>query len=44
MPGESFGSALQGWLRLSLTQADDRVAEACARIATHAAQLQEAAA
>lgn len=38
MPGESFGAGLKGWLRLSLTQPDDRVAEACARIAAHAAQ------
>jgi arginine:pyruvate transaminase len=33
MPGESFGQALSGWLRLSLTQPDDRVAEAARRIA-----------
>jgi arginine:pyruvate transaminase len=38
MPGESFGGGLNGWLRLSLTQPDDRVAEACDRIAAHAAQ------
>ena len=38
MPGESFGTALTGWLRLSLTQPDDRIAEACARIATFAAR------
>lgn len=36
MPGESFGSALSGWLRLSLTQPDDRILEACTRIATFA--------
>ncbi len=39
MPGESFGAGLQGWLRLSLTQPDDRIAEACARIAAHARRL-----
>jgi arginine:pyruvate transaminase len=33
MPGESFGASLQGWLRLSLTQDDALVAEACDRIA-----------
>jgi len=43
MPGESFGSALAGWLRLALTQPDDRIAEACARIASHARRLREAA-
>ena len=37
MPGESFGTALAGWLRLSLTQPDDRIATACDRIATFAA-------
>ena len=39
MPGESFGAGLQGWLRLSLTQPDDRTVEAVSRIATHAAYL-----
>lgn len=38
MPGESFGSGLAGWLRLSLTQPDTAVAEACSRIATFAAK------
>lgn len=38
MPGESFGTALAGWLRLSLTQPDDRIGEACTRIATFAAR------
>lgn len=38
MPGESFGSALAGWLRLSLTQPDDLVIEACDRIAHFAAR------
>jgi arginine:pyruvate transaminase len=33
MPGESFGPSLAGWLRLSLTVDDERIAEACARIA-----------
>jgi len=42
MPGESFGSALSGWLRLSLTQPDDRIAEACARIASFASRRQAA--
>ncbi|AWD21464.1 pyridoxal phosphate-dependent aminotransferase [Fuscovulum blasticum] len=40
MPGESFGSSLGGWLRISLTQDDARVAEAIRRIAVHAARLQ----
>jgi arginine:pyruvate transaminase len=33
MPGESFGAGLAGWLRVSLTQTDDRIAEAARRIA-----------
>jgi arginine:pyruvate transaminase len=37
MPGESFGSGLSGWLRLSLTQPDDRTILAVTRIAAHAA-------
>ena len=41
MPGESFGAGLAGWLRLSLTQPDDRTIEATRRIATHSATLQE---
>lgn len=32
MPGESFGLALAGWLRVSLTQPDALIAEAAARI------------
>ncbi len=44
MPGESFGQALAGWLRLSLTQDDARIAEACGRIFCHATGLQEKAA
>ena len=39
MPGESFGAGLGGWLRLSLTQPDDRITEATTRIAAHAAGL-----
>ncbi len=39
MPGESFGAGLQGWLRLSLTQPDDRTTEAATRIAAHAASI-----
>ena len=37
MPGDSVGAALAGWLRLSLTQPDATIAEACARIAGFAA-------
>jgi arginine:pyruvate transaminase len=37
MPGESFGAGLSGWLRLSLTQPDDRTILAVNRIAAHAA-------
>ncbi|MBE2275821.1 MAG: aminotransferase class I/II-fold pyridoxal phosphate-dependent enzyme [Rhodobacteraceae bacterium] len=44
MPGESFGAGLAGWLRVSLTQPDDRIAEACRRIATHACHLKGIAA
>lgn len=44
MPGESFGTGLKGWLRLSLTQPDHLVAEAAARIARHAARLAQEAA
>jgi arginine:pyruvate transaminase len=36
MPGPSFGAALRNWLRLSLTQPDDIIDEACTRIATFA--------
>jgi arginine:pyruvate transaminase len=39
MPGESFGAGLTGWLRLSLTQPDDRTYEAANRIAAHAANI-----
>jgi arginine:pyruvate transaminase len=44
MPGESFGQGLKGWIRLSLTQPDDRIAEAVTRIAAHATMLLENAA
>ena len=44
MPGESFGAALTGWVRLSLTQSDARIVEACGRILCHATGLQERAA
>ncbi len=33
MPGESFGASLAGWVRLSLTQSDADITEACKRIA-----------
>ena len=33
MPGESFGASLAGWVRLSLTQSDADITEACLRIA-----------
>lgn len=36
MPGASFGTALRSWLRLSLTQPDDVIEEACRRIAEFA--------
>jgi len=44
MPGESFGTALAGWVRISLTQEDALVAEACDRIARYAALKQGMAA
>lgn len=44
MPGESFGTGLSGWIRLSLTQSDDRTTLATQRIAAHAASLLETAA
>lgn len=44
MPGESFGTGLAGWLRISLTQPDDLITEAAARIARHARTLTEKAA
>ncbi len=39
MPGESFGTALQGWIRLSLTQPDEIIATACDRIADLAREM-----
>ncbi len=39
MPGESFGAALAGWLRLGLTVPDDRIEEAARRILSHAARI-----
>lgn len=44
MPGESFGAGLNGWLRLSLTQPDDRTEEAARRIKALASALIGAAA
>ncbi|MDP4032804.1 MAG: pyridoxal phosphate-dependent aminotransferase [Pseudorhodobacter sp.] len=44
MPGASFGAGLAGWLRLSLTQDDAVVAEACDRIAAFAQALGRSAA
>lgn len=43
MPGESFGAALAGWVRVALSQPDDQIAEACNRIVTHVRKLSEAA-
>lgn len=43
MPGESFGEGLAGWLRLSLTQPDEAISEACEQILAHA-KAQRAAA
>lgn len=39
MPGESFGSATAGWLRLTLTQPDEVTALAADRIVAHARSL-----
>ena len=39
MPGESFGAALQGWIRLSLTKPDDLILAACDRIAELAGDM-----
>jgi arginine:pyruvate transaminase len=43
MPGESFGAALAGWVRVALTQEDAVTAEACARIAGFASAAEAAA-
>jgi arginine:pyruvate transaminase len=32
MPGESFGEGLRGWIRISLTQSDAKMDEACTRM------------
>jgi arginine:pyruvate transaminase len=39
MPGESFGSAAAGHVRISLTAGDDRMAEACRRIVRFATKV-----
>ncbi len=39
MPGASFGAALDGWLRVSLTAPDDQIAEACTRMIAFAGEL-----
>lgn len=44
MPGESFGEGLRGWLRISLTQPDAVIEEACARIIAFAQTRIEVAA
>ncbi len=38
MPGESFGAALAGWLRVSLTKPDDQIEQACDRIVAFVAR------
>ena len=38
MPGESFGVSLAGWVRISLTQSDADITEACHRIARFTAR------
>lgn len=43
MPGESFGDALAGWLRVALSQPDELILEACHRIAAHVQKLRKAA-
>lgn len=40
MPGSSFGTTLDGWVRIALTVDDDAFDLACDRIIQHAAQLQ----
>lgn len=44
MPGESFGAGLAGWIRISLTQEDDLITDACDRIAAYASERQGIAA
>ncbi|CAN7449813.1 pyridoxal phosphate-dependent aminotransferase [Phyllobacterium sp. LjRoot231] len=41
MPGESFGNNLAGYLRLSLSVADDKIDAACAGIVRLASRLQQ---
>jgi arginine:pyruvate transaminase len=41
MPGESFGDNLSGYLRLSLSVADDKIDAACAGIVRLASRLQQ---
>lgn len=43
MPGESFGSGLAGWLRLSLTQSDSLLSAAAERILRHADEVRSEA-
>lgn len=43
MPGESFGTALAGWVRVALSQPDDVILEACTKIAAHVRKISEAA-
>lgn len=38
MPGESFGPALNGWIRISLTQPDEIIETACQRIIAFAGE------
>lgn len=44
MPGESFGPALNGWLRFSLTKPDEQIITACTRILSLVARKQGKAA
>jgi aspartate/methionine/tyrosine aminotransferase len=41
MPGESFGRAGRGHVRISLTANEDDVSEACKRIVRYARRLME---
>ena len=41
MPGESFGQAARGHIRISLTATEDEIAEASKRIARHARKLMQ---
>ncbi len=43
MPGESFGQALTGWVRVALSQPDEVIIEACNRIAVLVGKIREAA-